>query len=133
MHHDLKNIRATLKAAQIVDAFVTWLRDGGEGLTAAAELLGGEKWKDRADAVLAALIDGVMPADLIDELSDLHRLLTLEFADDLDSAEAALFFAVHPDDPKADEARLCAEALERGLRAMAMVAAAGGPENREAA
>ncbi len=124
MHHDLKAVRATLRAAQIAAAFSDWLRDDGDHLTAAADLLGGAKWKNRADAVLAAVKNGVSPDSLVDELSNLYRLLTLEFTYDLDSDEAALFMSVHPDDPRADDARICAEALERGLVALATVAAA---------
>lgn len=124
MHHDLKAMRATLRAAQIAAAFSDWLRDDGDHLTAAAELLGGTKWKNRADAVLAEVKNEVSPASFVDDLSNLHRLLTLEFTDDLDSDEAALFMSVHPDDPRADDARICAEALQRGLVALATVAAA---------
>ena len=124
MHHDLKAVRATLNAAHNLNAFADWLRTDGDRLLEAAELLGGESWKVRADAVLSEVTNGVSPASLVDELSDLHRLLTLEFADDLDSNEAALFMSLHPDDPRADDARICAETLQRGLLALATVAAA---------
>ena len=124
MHHDLKAVRATLRAAQIAAAFSDWLRDDGDHLTEAADLLGGTKWKNRADAVIAGVKNGVSPANLVDDLSNLYRLLTLKFTYDLDSDEAALFMSLHPDDPRADDARLCAEALERGLIAIATVAAA---------
>lgn len=133
MHHDIRNARATFRAAQTALAFSDWLRDGGNNLAASADLLGGKKWLNRADAVLAAVTDGVPLIELVAELSDLHKLLTLEFTDDLDSVEAALFLSIHPDDPRADEARLCAEALERGLAAIAVVAAADSAQNREAA
>ncbi|MDG2452967.1 MAG: hypothetical protein P8M63_09045, partial [Paracoccaceae bacterium] len=129
MHHDLKAMRAMLRAAQIAAAFSDWLRDDGDHLTAAADLFGGTKWKKRADAVLAAAKSGFSPTNLVDELSNLHRFLTLELTDDLDSEEAALFSAIHPNDPRVNEAWLCAETLERGLVAMAMVAAAEA-ENR---
>lgn len=133
MHHYLSTVRA-LRAAQTASAFAAWLRgDGGDRLSAAAELLGGEKWRGRADAALTAVAEGVEIADLVDELSDLHSLLTLELTDDLDSEETALFVAIHPDDPRADDVRRCAEALERGLAALAIVTAAGAPDNREAA
>ncbi len=133
MHHDLYKARATLRAAQTAFAFSDWLRDGGNHLAASADLLGGRKWRNRANVVIAAVMDGAPLTGLVDDLADLHKLLTLEFTDDLDSDEAALFFSVHPDDPRADEARLCAEALERGLAAIAIVAAADGAQNREAA
>lgn len=133
MHHDLTNMRATLRAAQTAESFADWLRDGGDQMVAAAELLGGQKWRDRADAVRAAVSGGVPLFELISELSDLYQLLSLEFTDNLDSVEAALFFAVHPDDPRADEARLCAEALERGLAALTVVAGASSAKSREVA
>lgn len=133
MHHDLYSARATLRAAQTATAFTNWLRDDGDPLATAADLLGSTKWRNRADAILAAVKNGVPPSNLIDELSELHKLLTLEFVDDIGSHEAALFFAINPDDPRADQARLCAEALERGLAAMAIVTAAGVAENREVA
>ncbi len=133
MHHDMRNARATLWAAQTALAFSDWLRDGENQLVASANLLGGKKWRNRADAVIAAVIDGVPLTELVNELSDLHRLLTLQFTDDLDSAEAAFFLSIHPDDPRADEARLGAEALERGLAAMAVVAAGDSAQDRVAA
>ncbi len=124
MHHDLKAVRATLNAAHTLNAFADWLRTGGDRLLEAAELLGGESWKTRADAVLAAVMDGTQISELSEEFSNLLALLSLEFADDLDSDEAALFMSVHPDDPRADDARLCAEALQRGLAAIKQLAAA---------
>jgi hypothetical protein len=133
MHHDLTNMRATLRAAQTAESFADWLRDDGDQMLAAAELLGGQAWRDRADAVRVAVSGGVPLVELISELSDLYQLLSLEFTDDLDSVEAALFFAVHPDDPRADEARLCAEALEQGLSALAIVAGASSTKSREVA
>lgn len=36
--------------------------------------------------------------------------------------------AVHPDDPRADDARLCAEALDHGLVAMRQLAELAAPE-----
>ena len=133
MHHDLTNMRATLRAAQTAESFADWLSEHGDQMVAAAELLGGQAWRDRAESVRVAVSGGGPLVELISELSDLYQLLSLEFTDDLDSVEAALFFAVHPDDPRADEARLCAEALERGLAALAIVAGASSKKSREVA
>ncbi len=46
------------------------------------------------------------------------RLLMLDYTSDLNSVEATLFLSVHPDDPHADNARICAEAMVRGLAAL---------------
>ncbi|MGX9854566.1 hypothetical protein ACR03S_03845 [Limimaricola variabilis] len=111
-------MRATIRAAHTVDGFQDWLRAEGHSLVAAAELLGGKKWRASARSVVASVSQNIALIELYDDISELYRLLSLEFTDDLDSEEAELFFAIHPDDPRADEARLCKEALERGLHAM---------------
>lgn len=132
MHHDLKAVRATLHAAHTLNAFVDWLRAEGSRLLDSVELLGGESWKIHADSVLAAVEGGTQVIELKKELSDLFRLLSLEFTDNLDSDEAALFIVVHPDDPRADDARCCMEALERGINAIEQLTAADG-KSQEAA
>lgn len=40
---------------------------------------------------------------------------------------------IHPDDPRADEARICAEALERGITAISVLVAAGVDQPQDAA
>lgn len=114
MNHD-KTMRAALQAAELRQEFISWLRADTDKLVSAARLLGGDRWEDRATYVTDAIAFGAEPEELEAELTDLHRLLTLEFTDDLDAPEAHYFLMVHPDDPQADEARLCAEALDRGL------------------
>jgi hypothetical protein len=118
MHHDLKAVRATLQAAQTVNEFAEWLRADADRLLDAVELLGGRRWKARAEIVLNAVSDGSNLRKINRELSELLALLSLELTVDLDSDEAALFMSIHPDDPRADDARLCTEALQRGLAAL---------------
>lgn len=129
MHHDLKAMRATLRAAHTLNVFADWLRADGGRLLEAVELLGGDRWKIRAETLLTAVSNGTQVVSLRKEFSDLFRLLSLEYTDDLESDEAALFMSVHPDDPRADNARVCAEALQRGLCAIKQLAAT----NKEAA
>ncbi|CTQ33925.1 hypothetical protein [Jannaschia rubra] len=123
MNYDTTEMRATLRAAATRRAFADWLRADSDRLISAAELLGGDGWEGRAAEVAAAMADGAEPEDVEADLVALHRLLTLECMNDIESAEAVRFLAVHPDDPRADDARLCAEALERGLDALRELAA----------
>jgi hypothetical protein len=128
MEYHNKNMRATLLAASIRRAFTDWLRAEGDRLVTTAELLCGDLWKCRATKVLDAIADGADPEQVAADLSDLLGLLTLEWVDEIDSVEAACSMAVHPDDPRADDARICAEALDRGLAAMRQLAEATVPE-----
>lgn len=109
------NMRAALQAAELRQEFIDWLRTDADRLVAAAQLLGGTVWEDRAISLIDAVACGVEPEELEADLVDLHRLLALEYTDNLDTPEAELFLAVHPDDPRADDARLCAEGIERGV------------------
>ena len=115
---DFNISRALLRRERTLYEFLEWLEYDGDRLVEAAELLGGADWSAHADGVRNAVIEGADPADLVESLRDLHRLLNLELADELGSLEAERFMSVHPDDPRADDARICAEAVERGLRAL---------------
>lgn len=128
MEYQNNTMRATLLAASIRRAFADWLRAEGDRVVAAAALLGEDRWERRATAVVEAIADGADPEQVAADLSDLHRLLTLECVDDIGSIEAARFMAVHPDDPRADDARICAEALDRGLAALRQLAELTVPE-----
>ncbi|MBU2963045.1 hypothetical protein KO516_19860 [Citreicella sp. C3M06] len=123
MEYNNKEMRASLRAAAQRREFIAWLRADADRLVSSAELLGGKDWETRSLAVAEAMARGEVPEAVEEDLKDLHRLLKLEFADDIESEEAARFAAVHPDDPRADDARLCAEALERGLDALRAFAA----------
>ena len=124
------DMRALLRHVAVAEAFATWLRENADHLVGAADLLGGPEWAARAAAAAEAIADGAEPADLLPELEALRRLLNLEFTDDLTGVEALFFAAVHPDDPRADGARICAEALERGVVALEALGRADSPSNR---
>jgi hypothetical protein len=113
--------------------FIRWLRAEGDSLVASADLLGGRKWAARARAVVEAAKAGNDLAARHAEIHELNRLLRLEFTTDIKSREARRFAAVHPDDPRAHEARHCAQALGRGLRALEALRLAGIVSMREAA
>ena len=112
--------------ARTAAAFADWLRQGGgEALVQAAELLGGPKWSGRAATAATAIAEGDDPSSHLAELRALRRLLWLDRADAPGSVEAALLASLHPDDPRADEARICAEAVARGVAALEALAMAG--------
>ena len=67
------------------------------------------------------------------ELRVLRKLLFLEYTADLGSEEARRFAGIDPDDPRADDARLCAEVLDRGVRALEALRLLGVVNLREAA
>ena len=121
MDYATKDMRTALQAANTRREFATWLLSDAARLASAARLLGGEYWERRAARVAEAIAKAAEPEEVETDLRALHRLLTLDFTDDLNSPEAALFFDVDPDDPCADNARMCAEALERGLEALKIV------------
>lgn len=127
------DMRALLRHAAVADAFATWLRESADHLVEAADLLGGSEWAARAEAVAEAIADGAEPADLFPELEGLRRLLNLELTDDVTSLEALFFATVHPDDPRADDARICAEALQRGVVALEALGQADVRRTGEAA
>ncbi len=129
----LTNAPALLRHAHLANAFGTWLRSDGDRLIAAADLLGGADWAARAAAVVAAIAAGAAPVAHITDLRALRRLLNLELADDLTAFEAELFDAIHPDDPRADDVRICAEALGRVLEALSALASVTSPRRQEAA
>jgi hypothetical protein len=130
----ITNARTMAGPARTVAAFAGWLRElGGDALVQAADLLGGPEWSGRAAAVATAIAEGDDPSDHMSELRALRRLLWLERADAPGTVEATLLASVHPDDPRADEARICAEAMARGVVALDVLARAGIRMAKEAA
>ena len=111
----------------ILEMFLDWLRADGDDLVSSAALLGGDAWEALACSVVCAVSQGASVDDVEMELRHLRGLLALEFVEDLSSEEARRFMAIHPDDPRADLARLCAEALEKGLDAFDQGMLARGP------
>ena len=116
MHYPALSHQITA-AARDADAFTAWLASGDE-LIDAATLLGGHKWRTVAQRVVTHAQDRAVIERALPELRRLGRLLMLDHVDDLGSDEAALFMDIHPDDPRADNARICAEALQRGIAAL---------------
>lgn len=116
MHYPALTLKLA-KAAQNAEKFMAWLACGDE-LIDAARLLGGRKWCAAAKNVVSRARDGVAIERILPDLRRLQRLLMLEYVNDLDSVEANCFMSVHPDDPRADNARICADALERGIAAL---------------
>lgn len=115
---DFLNNNALFRHMIIASEFHRWLQEEGESLISSAELLGGPIWAESASIVVEAARTGEDLASERHRLFGLHRLLHLDFVNDLDSDEAARFFQIHPDDPRADEARICAEALDKGMRSL---------------
>jgi len=128
----IPDIHALLRHMNKLGEFLRWLRADGDSLVASAELLGGKKWAERARSIVAVVQNGHDLGARRAELLALHRLLNLDFTTALGSPEAKRFAAIHPDDPRADAARRCAEALCRGLRALEALRLAGVVNVREA-
>jgi len=126
MKHE-PNINSLLRNTEIACAFRRWLREDGDTLVAAADLLGGPKWARHATAVVTCARSGGDLQSRRRDLARLARLLRLELVDDLSRPEAARFAALHPDDPRATKAMYCAEAVSRGGRALEALWLAGLP------
>ena len=121
----LPNLRALLRHVTNATDFASWLHTDGEQLVNAADNLGGPKWAKRAQAVVEAVQTGQDLTAWRRELRALRQLLRLDLVNNLASEEARRFASIHPDDPRADEARRCVEALDRGIRAIEALKLAG--------
>ncbi|MEZ5767185.1 MAG: hypothetical protein R3D80_05570 [Paracoccaceae bacterium] len=119
--------------ANITSEFIRWLRVEGHSLVAAARLLGGSAWAKRAEDVVKTARAGHDVAARRADLLALRKLLHLEFTSQLESGEALRFALPDPDDPRAEEAQLCAEALDRGVRALEALRLVGVVNLRETA
>jgi len=116
------HMTALLRHVTIARDFFRWLEEEGDALIAAADLLGGPDWADRARAVVAVARQGGPVTARVRTLAALRHLLHGGHAD-LPGAWPVP--DLHPDDPQATSAMLCAEALDRGLRAMEALRLAG--------
>jgi hypothetical protein len=120
-----KTTNALFRQISQFDDFVKWLRDEGDALINAADLLGGQAWAKKAgDIVVTARIGGNV-ASRRKTLIAIRRLLQGDYASFLGRDEASRFAALHPDDPEATRAMLCADALGRGIRALEALHLAG--------
>lgn len=121
MHHSAHPARV-LKALRTAECFRTWLEQSAENLTDAADLLGGQKWVHVAQELIIAAQTTPDLTTILPRLRKFRRLLTLEFVNNLESEEAARFFTIDPDHPRADNARICADAFDIGIRSLEIVA-----------
>lgn len=112
------DIRVLLRHLNRASEFLRWLQADGDHLIASADLLGGPNWTRRARSVVKAAREGRDLSARRVTLRGLHHLLHLDLVQDLKSQEALCFARLHPDDPRADVARRCAEAMSRGVRAL---------------
>ncbi|MRU14938.1 hypothetical protein FDP25_05780 [Roseovarius sp. A21] len=112
------DIRVLLRHINRASEFLRWLQADGDHLIASAYLLGGPNWAQRARSVVKAAREGRDLSARRVALKGLQHLLHLDLVQDLKSQEALCFARLHPDDPRADVARQCAEAMSRGVRAL---------------
>ena len=117
-HKPSININALLRHTSKANDFVRWLSEDGDALVTAADLLGGKTWAAKAKEVVISARTGGNVVARRNTLMALRRLLCGEYARFLDRPEAWRFASLHPDDPSATSAMLCAEALDHGLRAL---------------
>ncbi len=129
----IPEIRSLARNAQTSSEFLHWLRIDGGKLGAAAHLLGGPDWAERAMIVVDVARKGHNVATRPGDRRALRKLLHLEYTSDPGSEEAKLFVDIDPDDQRADDARRCAEILDKGVRALEALRLAGVAKLREAA
>jgi len=119
------DIRVLLRHINRASEFLRWLQEDGDHLIASAYLLGGPNWARRARSVVKAAREGRDLSQRKGAVADLHRLLHLDLVQYVEGPEALRFTRLHPDDPSADVARRCAEAMRRGVRALEALRLAG--------
>lgn len=87
--------------------------DNAEALQNATYLLGGRPWLRRCQKLLDELGASATPTRRIrDEITKIHRLLTLQYIHDMDSPEWGYFAAIDPAQPEVEQICLLVEALE---------------------
>lgn len=124
LKHD-PNIYSLFRNMTRADELVTWLREEGDALISAADLLGGQAWAKKAQDIVATARIGGNVASRRKTLIAIRRLLQGDYASCLDRDEAWRFAALNPDSPEATRAMLCADALGRGIRALEALHLAG--------
>jgi len=132
MQHD-QDIGALRRQVERAGDFVRWLRTEGDRLVDAAGFLGGPRWARRAAVIVRVAREGHDLAARQSELRALRGLLRLNPVNGDETGEAPRILSRHPDDPGALEVRLCAEALDRGVRTIEALRLAGIPCLKEAA
>ena len=104
-------------AAEAASCFLT---ERADALLSAAELLGGGTARRRTGRLIRDLAGApCLTRRLRAELVALHRLLSLQDVDDLESDAAAFFAAIDPANPAVEEICLLTDALTSLLEALA--------------
>lgn len=104
-------------------ALVRYLCAHAEALLNAAALLGDRPAVRRTARLLEELVETRQPLTrrLRREILGLHRLLSLDCVDDLDSLEAVCFAGIDPASPAVEEVCLLTDGLEAHLVALEQV------------
>lgn len=124
-HKHKHNINSLFRHITKADDFVQWLCTEGDALISAADLLGGHIRAAKAKEIVVTARKSGNVAARRKTLAALQRLLCGDYARFLEGDEAWRFMSLHPDDPKATCAMVCAEALGRGIRAFEALHIAG--------
>lgn len=119
------HMTALLRHVTCARDFCRWLEQDGDQLIAAAHLLGGPDWAFRAEGIVATARNGGPVSAKCKTLRALSGLLHGCVADRLEGSASWPPISLDPDDPRAITAMRCAEALDRGLRAMEALRLAG--------
>lgn len=102
-----------------VTMLLAWVFQHHDALLNASILLGGQPAHRRTARVLAELLTNhEVTRRVVCELSQLHRLLTLERVDDPDSEEAIFFAEIDPADPVVYDLCALADGLGHRLEAI---------------
>ncbi len=116
-NHDIMLVRAKITHAFAVYQFMS---EHAEALVSAARLLGGDMAAQRTDQLIDEVSQGApLCRHLRAEFVDLHRLLSLQAVDDLESIEAACFAEIDPASPVVEEVCLLSDGLFDHLVALA--------------
>lgn len=123
MFDHLPLTNAGSSACHALDRLADFLGDHGDALVEAAELLGGTPAWPRCIRLRGRVRKATrVDPGLLRELRALHRLLTLEAVDDLDSEEAGRFAMIDPADPVVHGLCALADALGDLLAEIEMAA-----------
>ncbi len=115
---------APYPASAAETAIAQFLVSQAEPLVSAAALLGGRPAVRRTARLLEELVDTPrLTRRLRREIVELHRLLSLDRVDDLESLEAACFAEIDPSFPAVEEICELTDAMRSHLLALAEVEA----------
>ncbi len=116
-NHDVMLVRAKITPAVAVYQFMSEYADA---LVSAARLLGGDQAAQRTSLLINEVLQRApLCRHLRAEFVDLHRLLSLQAVDDLESIEAACLAEIDPASPVVEEVCLLSDGLFDHLVALA--------------